>query len=314
MYRFMRFSWLISLSALLCSPLLAQAVAPALDDYFPLHIGDSRTYEVRAGVGAWDTTYYATTRVIGDSIMPNGKHYFALDSLQYNFPRPSYLRVDTLLKMVFQYTGFNNGSCQDSERVVFDLNYPNACGCFVFCDNFGVGSNIVTVTGGYAQAGYLNYQAQEISFFWALDPKSYGVSLYKGVGIGYRSLYLFGGEYANLIAATINGVTYLAPPTGIENNTTITHQPQLSQNYPNPFNPSTTIEYHLPQAANVTLRIYTITGEAIRTLVEGVENQGRKVVQWDGRNDAGTKVSSGIYLYSLQAGEYWQIKQMIVTK
>jgi hypothetical protein len=75
----------------------------------------------------------------------------------------------------------------------------------------------------------------------------------------------------------------------------------LRQNYPNPFNPTTTIQYHLPTAAWVTLRIYNILGHEIRTLVHGSPPGGTQMVVWDGKNDLGQAVSSGVYVYRLEA-------------
>ncbi len=73
----------------------------------------------------------------------------------------------------------------------------------------------------------------------------------------------------------------------------------LSRNYPNPFNPSTKITYRLPGRYRITLKIYNILGQEIRTLVDRVEAGGERTIRWDGKNNNGREVSSGIYLYSL---------------
>jgi len=75
----------------------------------------------------------------------------------------------------------------------------------------------------------------------------------------------------------------------------------LVEVYPNPFNPTTTIKYSLPVSSNVELKIYDIMGKEIRTLVAGKNQSGYKEVLWDGKNDNGSQVSSGIYLYRLVA-------------
>jgi len=77
----------------------------------------------------------------------------------------------------------------------------------------------------------------------------------------------------------------------------------LAQNYPNPFNPTTTIHYNLPQTSQVVLIVYNVRGEEVKTLTNTVQSSGEKSVSWDGRNNAGRLVSSGIYLYRLQTGE-----------
>ena len=83
----------------------------------------------------------------------------------------------------------------------------------------------------------------------------------------------------------------------------------LSQNYPNPFNPSTTITYRLPQNSFVTLKLYDILGQEVRTLVEREENSGVHSVRFDARG-----LSSGVYLYVLHAGTFSEMKKLAVIK
>jgi hypothetical protein len=75
---------------------------------------------------------------------------------------------------------------------------------------------------------------------------------------------------------------------------------QLYQNFPNPFNMETTLEYELPQTSQVMLNIFNLQGQKIRTLIQGQERAGRHAANWDGRNDDGSIVSTGIYIYQLQ--------------
>jgi len=76
---------------------------------------------------------------------------------------------------------------------------------------------------------------------------------------------------------------------------------ELIGNYPNPFNPTTTIKYALPAHSNVMLKIYDLMGREIRTLVYGNDTEGYKEIIWDGKNNSGNQVASGIYLYRLIA-------------
>ena len=85
-------------------------------------------------------------------------------------------------------------------------------------------------------------------------------------------------------------------------------------NYPNPFNPSTILQYYLPQNEFVTISIYDISGKLISSLVNNNQNSGFKSVRWDSTNNQGQRVSAGVYLYSIEAGDSRQTKKMILLK
>ncbi len=89
----------------------------------------------------------------------------------------------------------------------------------------------------------------------------------------------------------------------------------LKQNVPNPFNPATRIAYTVPAAAVVTLKVYNLAGQLVRTLVDGPSSAGGHEVIWDGRDDAGQSVASGTYFYELRAdGELVQSRKMQLMK
>jgi hypothetical protein len=88
----------------------------------------------------------------------------------------------------------------------------------------------------------------------------------------------------------------------------------LQNNYPNPFNPSTTIKYQLPEAVDVRLEIYNVVGQVVRTLIGEQQNAGRYEYQWDATSNNGQSLSSGIYFYRLQAGEFQEVKKMLLMK
>jgi len=89
----------------------------------------------------------------------------------------------------------------------------------------------------------------------------------------------------------------------------------LMQNYPNPFNPSTSIAYQLDKSSVVKLTVYNALGQKVRVLVQDKrQNAGTHMIQWNGLDDAGRNVSSGIYFYRLEAGNQIQMKKMLLTK
>ena len=85
-------------------------------------------------------------------------------------------------------------------------------------------------------------------------------------------------------------------------------------NYPNPFNPITTLEYDLPEDAVVNITIYDMMGRVVNTLVNGSQTAGYKSIQWDATNNLGDPVSAGLYIYTIQAGEFRQTKKMVLLK
>jgi len=103
--------------------------------------------------------------------------------------------------------------------------------------------------------------------------------------------------------------------TGVQNPDGVPTTFALGQNYPNPFNPSTTIRFDLPKEAPVTMEIYNILGIRVRTLLKGEGvNAGYHQVVWDGRDDYGNVVPSGVYLYHLSAGDFQASKKMTLLK
>jgi parallel beta-helix repeat protein len=88
----------------------------------------------------------------------------------------------------------------------------------------------------------------------------------------------------------------------------------LCQNNPNPCNPETKISYSLAEAGPVTLKVYNLTGQLVRTLVDEVNASGTYTVRWNGRDDSGALVASGVYFYRMVAGNYSQTRRMVMLK
>ena len=88
----------------------------------------------------------------------------------------------------------------------------------------------------------------------------------------------------------------------------------MHQNYPNPFNPITSIKYDLPTDAYTVMEIFDIMGRHVKTLVDKNQTAGFKTIQWNATNDRNEPVSAGLYLYTIQAGEFRQTRKMILLK
>ncbi|MFQ6093940.1 MAG: choice-of-anchor D domain-containing protein [bacterium] len=124
----------------------------------------------------------------------------------------------------------------------------------------------------------------------------------------YRLNSVDWGGYEETVGFTSVKVSHSVPETY-----------SLSQNYPNPFNPETEISYQLPVVSgqtshNVTLKIYSILGQEIRTLVDEVKEAGYYSATWDGRDYQGEDVSSGVYFYRLRAGDFVETKRMVLIR
>ena len=89
---------------------------------------------------------------------------------------------------------------------------------------------------------------------------------------------------------------------------------ELKNCYPNPFNPTTTFRYELPEDAVVNITIYDMMGRVVKTLINSSQTAGYKSIQWNATNDKNHPVSAGLYLYTIQAGDYSQTKKMVLLK
>lgn len=101
---------------------------------------------------------------------------------------------------------------------------------------------------------------------------------------------------------------------GIEDNDGMPKSFALSQNYPNPFNPATNISYQLPKTSKVTIRVYNVLGQEVRTLVSGQQLPGQHTIVWDGKTNNGITAASGIYLYRMAADGFVQQRKMMFIK
>jgi len=129
---------------------------------------------------------------------------------------------------------------------------------------------------------------------------------YDGWPVYYRvtAVDFSGNESAPATAGTVTGIDVDAPTAANE----------LFQNVPNPFNPTTTITFTLRETGDVTLSVYDARGRHVRALVRDRRDARRYDVTWDGRDDAGARVASGVYFYRLVAGSFTQTRKMVLLK
>jgi len=107
----------------------------------------------------------------------------------------------------------------------------------------------------------------------------------------------------------------LGGPTAVENEVaTLPSEFRLSSNYPNPFNPTTTLKYELPKIAEVSIVVYNVLGKEIKTLVQAQKPAGFYTLEWDGTNELGMNVPSGLYFVKMVTAEYSHTQKMMLLK
>ncbi len=164
---------------------------------------------------------------------------------------------------------------------------------------------------------YYSIYRTETSGSYPAEPLTYSTDLTytdENVEIGKTYFYVVTAtDFGLNEGETSNEASVL---TGVEDNNSnvIPTEFALEQNYPNPFNPATYINYQLPTNAHVTISIFNTNGQEIKTLVSKEMNAGNHTAVWDGTNNAGEKVSSGLYLYKIKAGSFTDIKKMMLLR
>ncbi len=151
---------------------------------------------------------------------------------------------------------------------------------------------------------------------WAVN---YGGNAYDIARFVYQAddgyIYV-GGTYAASAYGDFYALKLVETSVGVEivEETIIPRNPLLSQNYPNPFNPSTTIKFNVPRRAHVKLSVYNLLGQRITQLVNEEKPVGDYAIHWDGTDESGKAVATGMYLYRLKISEYAETKKMLLLK
>jgi hypothetical protein len=172
------------------------------------------------------------------------------------------------------------------------------------------GNELVIRFDGIELAGKGNPGANKGFVLFMIDPKP---NLANGTTIQNTAAITFDYNVPVITNTVLN--TIQAMPchvTGVDPRVPGTNS--LGQNYPNPFNPTTTIGYGLASQALVTISVYDINGKLVRTLVSDTKPAGRYTVDWDGRNQAGNSVASGVYLSRMSAGSFVETKKLVLLK
>jgi hypothetical protein len=240
-----------------------------------------------------------------DTVYPNGKTYYHLPS-PFDFED---CRVDSAGNVLSISKPFFIGLSSSPEEymlfkadAVLDEVWPVAWDFNPVIDT-GYAKCI------YVDSGFIFGKNRLIKGVLIFDFSYYYYYFWLAEGLGLVREQYDDGTTSVLNYAKIDGETYGTLVFVEDESLLIPSEFNLSQNYPNPFNPSTIIAYSIPQRSNVSLKIYDVLGKEIATLIDEQKEMGLYEIKFDA-----SKLSSGVYIYSIQAGDYLESRKMMLMK
>jgi len=282
-------------------------------NYYPLAFGNKWVFdEVTVVQDPLPNVFFniIVKEVLGDTIAPNGKHYFQVND-ETIWESPVLERVDSTDGKVYRY--YEDPSLPDNEYVAYDLLAE--VGDTI--NSFRPGFNTVMFTTMYAETMFEKWgvtKPKKVFQEYTLHPPIF--SLTQDFGVDSIYFYFdFGDTWITLKGCIIDGVIYGDTTTvGVEDEEIqIVNEFRLEQNYPNPFNPSTNIGFRISDPGFVTLKICDILGNEIATLVNEELSAGEYEVEFN-TSFIKHQTSSGIYFYQLKSGSFVETKKMILLK
>ena len=274
-------------------------------DWFPLAVNNKWIYEVTIldENCSWAVDQYYERNIITKDTLINGQTFFKFEpALAFNY---QFVRIDSTEGKLLAISPFDPNPV---EIAFYDfLMELGDTVLFTPIEPFG-GFTLVN-----QEAQFIFGENRSVKDLMALGFLPPPYSLVYGIGYYRDSFCEFGGHRRELIGCVINDVVY-GDTTFTDVDDELNLLPtfyKLEQNYPNPFNPSTIISFQLPKAGNVTLKVFDVLGNEIATLVDEYRNAGSYNVQFKMNN---VQLSSGIYFYQLNAGDFVETKKMILIK
>lgn len=291
-------------------------------DYFPIKTGNYWEYW---GIENWTTNWIMMSiESLGDTVMSNGKSYQVFEEIIYISsisPWIIYFYLRSEGKIIYCYS--NEDSCSSQEYIFYDFEKVDSAIwpiCYEYASNYrGIENTSLyyssTLNVQYEGKFFNWVEVNEIDTTWAPMGSPYVDLVGKGIGITYRWMWDFSVFY--IYGAKINNQVY-GTLTSIDDTQNVVNKYYLSQNYPNPFNPSTSIQYAISSTQFVTLKVYDLLGREVATLVNEEKPAGVYNAQFTMNNlpagRQGVQLSSGIYFYKLQAGDFVETKKMLLLK
>ncbi len=270
-----------------------QCKEPSLASYFPLQVEN------------WWTFSNSVTETIIDSVRFGDSLYFKFDQFRH-FPN-GLLRMTSDNKLLLRDNATEQIWLDFSAEIgeMWQVKAPD--GMSEWTVHLQSKSDTVIVPAGTFTDCYRFW------FQFAGADNDWMEWFAPGVGPVKRILYGFAVVEYPLTSAWVNGVWY---PTKVADppEDKVPEKFHLYPNYPNPFNTSTVIRYDLPQANIITLEIYNLLGQKVKTLVNSFQSSGQHQILWDGREDKGKQLSSNLYICRLQVGNVIKFQKLVLQK
>lgn len=273
--------------------------------------------------GTTDESFSNTEQIFVEAFLENGGKIFVSGSeIGYDlvdqgsssdqFFYENYLKAQYVLDQVPTYTV--SGTSSGIFSNLTNLNFDNGShGTY----NVDYPDGIKSIGGSISNLNYNGFDPTLYGGAGIQYEGTFGISIIPGkvvyLGIPFETLY----PESTRDSVMARVLTFFKTITGISSHTNpITDDFQLLQNYPNPFNPSTTISYSLNNTTtmHVQLKIYDLLGREVLSLIDEQKKVGKHEVTWDGRNEHGEPVASGIYIYRLQVGENAKFRKMTLVR
>jgi len=290
-----RFSKILSVLLITFNPLFAQPTYPLAKG----NVWQFWDYDFLNGQVTW--IYGWTTKVVGDTLLSDGKSYAILFSDAWK-PGVSFMRQEG--SKVFIGLGISH---PDSSYVLYD--FSKTVGDTMRLDSFLSGDTTLTTIAVDDSGSFFGQKRRYQDYLTeSLHSSGYMIDrIADGFGLVYEEMeagttwFLRGAIIDNVTYGTIISVNQkpASAPAGFE----------LAQNFPNPFNPATLIRYAVPRAMDVRIEVFNSLGQRVSTLVDGVKQGGAHEVQFDG-----SKLASGVYFYRMQAGSFVEAKKLLLLR
>ncbi len=280
----------------------AQTNTPSIF-YFPLKAGNLWQYKEPPPP---EDPFITEVRAGRETTFSNGQTYrrFATyDSFDVRYERQ-------MGSKIFRY--FLN---QQTEFLIYDFskNVGDTVSVFNNPSQFGSDTSIVTVLDIGTQ-NIFGKSKKYVTFFNRLIHATYYWIDQITDSLGITFSQIEPGYQLYLVGTIIDSVRYGVVTNVLTTEKEIPTYFTLFQNFPNPFNPSTTIAFKVPNGKQITLIIYNVLGERLRTLYAGYGNGDTQKIVWDRKNDVGIRVSSGVYFYQIRSESFTATKKMLLVQ